>query len=154
MIATLPIVFALLGLVFSTRTWIKALDKLPPYSGLVVYYIIITITILLLQYFGLVIGGTEYKDWRHTIGSLLVIFSFFIIFDWESCYINIVTKGHCDESKVSNVYFDSEDGAVYDLYNRMFPNKVELNRTLTYVITPFILSLLGVILLSDKKVVL
>jgi hypothetical protein len=146
---TLPIVFAVLGFLLSTKTWIRAYDKLPPYGGLIVYYTIITITILALEHLGLAVGGIEFFGFRHTIGTLLVVFSFFILFDWESCYINIVTKGDCKD--VSQTYFASEDGAVYDLWNRLFPEKYELNRILTYVLTPFVLCLVGILLLTPHE---
>lgn len=146
---TLPIILAVLGFLLSTRWWIKTYDKLPPYGGLVVYYIILTLTLIILETLGLVVGGIKFSGIRHTIGSILIIFSFFIVVDWESCYINIVTKGNCKE--VSNVYFASEDGATYDLWNKLFPNKHDLNRILTYVVTPFILSFIGVTLLTGEE---
>jgi hypothetical protein len=145
----LPVVFAILGFLFSTRTFIKNYNKLPPYGGLILYYIILTIVIITLEYFGLIIAGIEFMNFKHTLATLLIVFSFFIIVDWESCYINIVTEGNC--KNVSNMYFASEDGAVYDLYNRVFPNKHELNRILTYVVTPFILCLVGMLLLLPNQ---
>jgi hypothetical protein len=148
---TLPLIFGVLGFFFSTRIWIKSYDKLPPYGGLIVYYIIITFTIIFLQKIGLVVGGLEFSGFNHTVGTLLVIFSFFIIFDWESCYINIVTKGHCNEKNISNIYFASEDGAVYDLWEKIFKGKTQLNRILTYIITPVVLSFVGIMFLSETE---
>ena len=146
---TLPIVFAILGFLLSTKTWIRTYDKLPPYGGLAVYYAIITLTIIILEHFGLVVGGVEFFGFRHTLGTLLIIFSFFIIFDWESCYINVVMVGNCKD--VSQTYFASEDGAVYDLWNKLFPDKHDTNRILTYVITPFILCSIGIGLLTPYE---
>ena len=105
----LPVIFAVLGFLFSTRTFIKNYNKLPPYGGLILYYTILTIVIITLEYFGLIIAGIEFMNFRHTVATLLIVFSFFIIVDWESCYINIVTEGNCNN--VSNIYFASEDGA-------------------------------------------
>ncbi len=147
----LPLVFALLGFIFSTRVWIKNYDRLPPYGGLIVYYIVLTITLILLEKAGLIIGGIEFSGFSHTLGTMLIVFSFFIIFNWESCYINVVTKGKCDEKDISNVYFASEDGAVYDLWNRIFKGRDELNRVLTYILTPLILSFIGMTLLSPEE---
>lgn len=147
----LPIILALLGFIFSSRTYIKAYDKLPPYGGLIVYYIILTITVIVLERLGLIVGGLQLSGFSHTLGTMLIIFSFFIIFDWESCYINIVTKGRCDNKDISDIYFASEDGAVYDLWNKVFRNKHELNRILTYIITPLILSFIGILLLSPNE---
>jgi hypothetical protein len=148
-IFTLPIIFACLGFLFTTRNFIKTYDKLPPYLGLLFYYFIITITVICLEYMGLIINGVEFSGFKHTVGSILVIFSFFIIVDWESCYVNIVTKGNC--GNISNVYFSSEDGAVYDLWNKVFPGKHNLNRVLTYVLTPFLLTLIGLSLLTENQ---
>lgn len=147
----LPLVLGFLGFIFSTRLWIKSYDKLPPYGGLVVYYIILTITVILLEKLGLIVGGIQLSGFSHTIGTMLIIFSFFIIFDWESCYINIVTKGKCEQKDISSIYFASEDGAVYDLWNRVFRNKHNLNRILTYVLTPLLLSLIGMFLLQPGE---
>lgn len=147
----LPLILALLGFIFSTRRWIKAYDRLPPYGGLIVYYAILTITLVILERLGLIIGGLELSGFSHTLGTILIIFSFFIIFDWESCYINIVTKGKCEEKDISNVYFASEDGAVYDLWSKVFKDNHEVNRVFTYVLTPLILSFIGLSLLSPGE---
>lgn len=147
----LPFIFALLGFLFSTRNFLKVYDKLPPYAGLILYYLILTITLLLLQYFGLIVGGMEFNSWRHTVGSMLIIFSFFIVFDWESCYVNIVTKGSCNNKEISNIYMASEDGAVYDLWSRAIKN-VDTCRVLTYIVTPFVLTFIGLLFLTEKKV--
>lgn len=141
-----PLFFSLFGFVFTSRKFLLFYDKFPPYGGLVFYYFILFFTILFLQYIGLEIGGIKYTDWKHTIGTMLILFAFFIVVDWESCYINIVTKGSCNKEQFSNIYLASEDGAVFDLYSRIFPKKNNLNRILTYVITPFILGVIGLYL--------
>lgn len=144
----LPIIFALLGFVFSSRQFIKNYNKLSPYSGLVVYYMILFIVVWILQKVGLVIGGESFTSLQHAIGTILVIFAFFVIVDWESCWVNYVTKGHCDESKISNVYMMSEDGALFDLWSKVNNNKNTV-RILTYVISPFVICLVGLMLLQS-----
>lgn len=143
---TLPVLFAIMGFVFSTRTFIKGYNKLSPYVGLAVYYVILFLAVSGLQMLGLVVAGQPFTDLRHSIGTLLVVFAFFITIDWESCWINQVTKGNC--SGVSQVYFMSEDGAVYDLWSKVVKSPEKL-RILTYVVTPFILCLVGVFLLQE-----
>lgn len=143
----LPIVFAALGFLFSSRTWIKHLDALSPISGLIIYYIILTTVVLLLEYFGLIVAGIKFDSLSHTIGTMLIIFSFFIIVSWESCYVNTITKGDCDG--VSTVYLQSEDGATYYFWS-LFTSNIELARILTYVITPFVLTLAGQFLITRK----
>lgn len=149
----LPFIFAFLGFLFSTRKFLKAYDKLPPYAGLILYYVILTATLLSLQYFGLIIGGMKFNSWKHTVGSMLIIFSFFIIFDWESCYVNIVTKGKCNSNEISNIYMASEDGAVYDLWSRVIKN-IDTCRIMTYVVTPFVLTAIGILFLIEGPVTL
>ena len=76
------IAFALLGFLFSTKTMIIALNSLSPIKGLIIYYFILFITLELLQWFGLIIGGVKIQNIRQTIGELLIIFAFFIIVDY------------------------------------------------------------------------
>lgn len=138
----LPLIFALLGFLFTTRRWILFMDSLNPFYGLITYYTIITITVLLLEYYGLVISDIKYDSFYQTIGTLMIIFSFFILVNWASCYINTVTKGKCDKKDMSNVYLQSEDGATYYLWSRLTDN-ANLCRILTYCVTPFALTFIG-----------
>lgn len=145
---TFPLILGLLGFVFSSRTWILFLNSHSPPVGLIFYYMILFITILFLQHIGLIIAEMPFDSMGHAIGTLLIIFSFFIVFNWESLYINQVTK-HPDMD-VSNVYLQSEDGAVYYVWYNMMNLHVEHARLMTYVVTPFILSTLGMVLIQGK----
>lgn len=147
----LAFIFAIMGFIFTTRTWLKTLDKLNPIYGLIIYYIIITSFVILLEYFGLVISGIKYSTSWQTIGTILIIFSFFIVVSWESCYVNTITKGNCDD--VSNVYLQSEDGAVYYFWS-YFTDNLSARRILTYVVTPFILTIIGQSLITQKVTLL
>lgn len=146
----LPFVLAFLGFIFSTRKWILFLNKLNPLNGLLIYYTILTLIIVTLEYFGLIIAGITFKSISQTIGTMLIIFSFFIIVCWESCYINTVIDGNCDN--VSNVYLQAEDGAVYYVWSQFF-NNIEILRILTYIVTPFVLSAIGQNLITGKVVI-
>ena len=75
--------------------------------------------------------------------------SFFIIFDWESEYINIVARGEFDNRKVSKIYLQSEDGATFDFFYRL-TNNVELSRILTFIVTPIVLTFVGSMLIERK----
>jgi hypothetical protein len=127
------------------------MNGLNPLAGLGIYYAVVFATILLLQVFGLVVGGTKFSGPLTAIGGVLVVFSFFIIFNQTSCYINETVNGQCDTTKVSQVYQQSEDGAVYWLWSKAFPGdsaeQLQLRRVMTYVVTPFILTALGVLLI-------
>lgn len=148
---TLPVILGLLGLVFSSKSFIRRYARLSKGQGLILYYLIIFVVILGLQRLGLVIGDQKHESIAHALGTVLVIFSFFIIFDWESCYINQTLLGHCDPDKVSSVYMASEDGVVYQFWSSRVAT-VEQARLLTFVVTPMILSLIGIALLGRDQV--
>jgi hypothetical protein len=145
----LSITFGFLGFIFSSRMWIKTIDKLTPTKGLLIYYIIIYISIYILSQLGLVIGHSKITNYIHTLGVVMILFSFFIIFNWESEYINIVTKGDFDNKKISKIYLQSEDGATFDFYYNITKN-IELSRILTFVVTPIVLTFVGSILIEKK----
>lgn len=148
----LPVILAFIGFIFSTRHWLLFLNQLNPFIGLLVYYMIITITILILQFFGLIIAGITFDSLSHTIGTILIIFSFFLVCCWESCWVAIVTKGTCDGT--SNVILQSEDGACYYMWSLILGDKnIELLHILTYVITPFVLTLIGQFLITSKIII-
>lgn len=156
---TLPIAFALIGYILTSKVWIKFLDKLNPIYGLLIYYTVLTITILILQFFGLIIADIPFTSFRYTVGSILIMFSFFLIFDWTSCYVNLITKGECTDKDMSGVYLQSEDGATFYLWSKLLGIKnedllqhIEKLRILTYVITPLVLTFIGSLLISDKIV--
>lgn len=147
----LPIIFACIGFLVSTKSWLLFLDTLNPAQGLAVYYFIVFITISVLQYFGLVIGGQKMQSFRQTIGEILIIFSFFILFNFESQYVQwVVDKSKNNtSSNCTTVYDQSEDGATYYLVNSSI-NSPEKSRYITFVIIPFILTLIGVMLVQEK----
>lgn len=155
-----PLVMGVLGFIFSSRPWILFMDKNTPQVGLVIYYSIIFLAILFLQHIGLVVADMPFDSIQHAFGTLLIIFSFFIIFDWESYYITLVTHNESTQStqstqpppQISNVYLQSEDGAVFDFWYNVMKLTPEQSKTMTYIITPAVLSLLGMILIRGKRV--
>ena len=152
-ILILPIIFAVLGYILTIPTYIKFLNRQSPLKGLLIYYSIIFAVVIALENMGLIINGTKFENFRQGIGTILIIFSFFIIVDWESCYINqILHDGEeCVDDKFNNVYLQSEDGAVYSLVS-MITKNVQYRRLLTYVVTPFVLTLLGLLIIIDPKI--
>lgn len=143
---TLPLILAALGFLSSTRTYLLWMDRLSPLAGLAVYYVLITLTVLTLQWLGLIVGAVRFSGLRHTLGTVMIIFAYFIVFDWESCYVNYVTRGRCEQRELSNVYLQSEDGAVFYLWSKLLRSWT-LRRWAAFVFTPFLLALLGGILL-------
>ncbi len=147
----LPLLFTLFGFIFSSRKWILFLDKQSPAGNLVIYYTIIAIVLRILQNLGLVLGGQIQSNWTQLLGELLIVFSFFVIVNWESCYITEVVTGEetsCGK-EVSNIYLGSEDGALYYLLSQITTN-ISLKRWLTFIIIPFILTLIGSFLITEK----
>ncbi|MGB9774727.1 MAG: hypothetical protein ACPL4I_12030 [Bacteroidota bacterium] len=145
----LAAVLAFLGFILTSREWLLFLDGLSPFQGLMVYYMILYGSLYLLSRMDLVVFGFKIRDPLQTLGLLLVTFAFFIVVDWESPYVQIVTKG--DSGAVSPVFYQSEDGAVWYLWQQALPwANFEAVRLLTYVLTPLILALIGGYLASGK----
>lgn len=138
----LPLILAIIGFLLTTKVFIHFMNNRSPLTGLIIYYILITIAITVLEKVGLVVNGHEFNNTQQTIGSVLIIFSYFIVTRLESCYMNTVVTGKCDKSNISNIYLQSEDGAVYYLWSKLFSDPYYL-RILTYIITPFTLSFIG-----------
>jgi hypothetical protein len=143
------VVLAVLGFLFSTREWLLFADGLNPLAGLLIYYIVLYVFLIVLSKLGLVILGVKIEDFAQTFGLLLMTFAFFIVVDWSSGYVQWVTMG--PNSTVSNIFLQCEDGAVYFVWTRVLPFATqEVWRILTYVVTPFFLALAGGVLSSKK----
>jgi hypothetical protein len=146
----LVLVITVMGFAFSMRPWILFLDSLNPFTGLIVYYIILYITLYVLSKMGLVIWKIRIKTPLQVLGCLLITMAFFITVDWESPWVQYVTgRAGAD---VSNVLYQAEDGAFWYLWSFLISN-FEVLRILTYVITPFILTLIGVILVKKAEII-
>ena len=133
---TLVIVFTILGVFFSSKGILFFLESLNPFMGLIIYYGIITVTLLVLSYFELI----TLKKPKQILGALFIIFAFFVIFNWENPYVQYVTKGNLDQA--SNVFYGSEDGATWYLWSNI-TDSIDTIRVLTFIITPALLTLLG-----------
>lgn len=144
----LPLVLAIFGFLLSSRRWILFMNSLSPLVGLLVYYTILIITVIILEKIGLTVAGISFNSFQQAIGTILIIFSFFICVNFTSCYINDITIGSCNPSEISNIYLQSEDGATFYLWSKLFPNNIQACRILTFVVTPFVLSLIGCYLIK------
>jgi hypothetical protein len=132
-------IFAILGLLFSTKTYITFLHTVNPVLGLLFYYTILYIVIYILHNFGLTIGKTHLDTHLHTIGSIFILFSFFIVFGWESEYMCKSINKDCGPKQ-------SEDAAVYHIWY-LITNDIHKARILTYAVTPFTLVIIGSLLI-------
>lgn len=145
----LALALALMGFAFSSRSMLTYLNGLSPLEGLIVYYVILYACLYVLSRLDLVVFGFKIKDPLQTLGLLLITFAFFITVDWESPYVQIVTTGSV--GNVSPVLFQAEDGAAWFLWQQAYPSAdFEILRLLTYVLTPFILAVVGGLLVSGK----
>lgn len=145
--------FAVLGYLFSSRQFILFLNRLNPFQGLLFYYLQLFVTLEVLQYFGLVIGGVKMQSITQTIGELMIVFAFFILVDQESAWVAYVIGE--DEGKKKDypvVYTQSEDGAVYYLWSTYVTNNPDTARMLTFVVTPVVLVAIGLYLTGGTKV--
>lgn len=142
-----PLVLAALGWLFTTQRFLVWYNTLTPAQGLVLYYAILGSTVLVLQALGLVVGGTRFVSLRQTMGTLLITFAFFIVVDWESCFIQEITGHKCDES--SPILFASEDGATYYFWRTVLGFDQQPARWLAYVLSPFVLGLAGLMLITE-----
>jgi hypothetical protein len=147
------VAFAILGYLFSSRKFILFLNSLNPFQGLLFYYLQLFVTLEVLQYFGLVIGGVKMTDLSQTIGELMMVFAFFILVDQESAWVAYVIGE--DEGKKKDypvVYTQAEDGATYYLWSTYVTKNPETARFLTFVVTPVVLVGLGLYLTGGAKV--
>jgi hypothetical protein len=146
---TLAVALAVMGFLFSTHEMILFLNDLIPLQGLLVYYVIVYLALFILSRMDLVIFGFKIKTVMQTVGLTIITFAFFITVNWTSPYVQYVTTGSVQGA--SNIFYQSEDGAIWYLWSLLLPTVgVEVVRILTYVVSPFLLALLGGLLVSGR----
>jgi hypothetical protein len=143
----LAILIGVMGYVFSTREFILFLNSLDPISGFIIYEIIFYSWLIFTSYLGLAFLGVKIKQPLQLFGLWLIWFALFITIDWESPYVQYVTKGNFEGA--SGVFYQSEDGAVWYFWHDLLNIKnVDMVRILTYVVTPLLLALAGGLLVT------
>ena len=146
---SLAIALAAVGFLFTMREMILFLNDLTPLLGLLVYYGIVYSALFILSRMDLVIFGFKIKNVAQTVGLTIITFAFFITVNWTSPYIQYVTMGSVQGA--SNIFYQSEDGAMWYLWSLLLPTVgEEIVRILTYVVSPFLLALLGGLLVSGR----
>lgn len=148
----LALAFGILGYVFYTRTFLLLLNTLNPFEGLIVYYVVIWSSLFALSRLDLVIFGIKIKSLSQTLGLLMITFSFFVVVDWSSAYVQYVTTGSVHGA--SGILFQDEDGAVWQLWSWLIPATsgvaIWVDRVLSFSVTPAILATIGGLLTSKK----
>jgi len=145
----LAVALAFMGFAFSMRGWIMFLAGLNPLEGLIIYYIILYASLYVLSQLGLVVLGIKIKEPLQIIGLLLISAALFMTINWENPYVQIVTTGSFEGA--SPVFYQSEDGFAWWAWSQLLPTaNVETLRLLAFAFTPFILCLIGGLLVSEK----
>ena len=162
-----PLILATLGFVFSSGWWLKMFNRLVPPLGLTARYVAIFVVILLMKRMGLAATTAESKDLLYALGVFLVVFAFFLVFGGQSLYTAQVLQPkspspaveqeeeealEIEEARVLNMYLNSEDGAIYYLFYNLAGLKQQPSRILTYVITPVILAIVGLVLIQGHPI--
>lgn len=145
-------IVALLGFVFSTRYWISFLNDQNPFVGVLLWYALTGIILaLVFSIFDVRVGITILRaNPIQIFGSLLVLFSFFIVTAWgTSCLTNEYLHNNCD---ISNIYQMQEDGAVWYLWKIAGIQDIFTLRMLTYVLTPSLTAFFGSLLITSKGI--
>jgi hypothetical protein len=145
----LALALAVVGYAFSSRTWLLYLSGINPLQGLIIYYVILYGCLYVLSRMDLVVFGFKIKDPLQTLGLMLITFAFFICVNWESPYVQLVTTGSLDGA--SPVFYQAEDGALWYAWSQALPQAdIETLRILTFAVTPFVLTLVGGLLVSER----
>lgn len=134
----LALAFALIGLVFTSRTWLSWLHGLGPEQGLVVKYVAILGTILFLDAAD---PTLKFEHKTQALGAVMILAAFNIIFNYQSGWI--------EDSGSDNVQIQTPDGALYHRARKNLNLDPELARILTFVVVPFGLVFFGSRLVRD-----
>jgi uncharacterized membrane protein YphA (DoxX/SURF4 family) len=147
----LAIVVAISGWFLNSPELIKWLNTLNPIQGLFAYYVIWYSFLFFLSTLGLVVLGVKVKSLSQVLGVMLIIASISVITSWSNPYVQIVTKGEQSVNEASNVFYQSEDGVGWFLFYTILGIKdLTICRFLTFVVYPFVLCVLGGLLVSGR----
>lgn len=142
------LIMTILAIIFTNEFFLRFLASLNSFLGFAIYYIIVYSCLIIMSYFGLVIFGVKIKHPLQVFGTGLILFSFFLIFDWSSNYLNIV---NASKALINN----SEDAISWDFWALIInPTLSTFRRWLTWAlafpITVFFITLIGVFLSKRK----
>ena len=143
----------LMGWFFSMKDTILKFDSMSPNQLFLISYAVLYGFLYIASKYhgGIIIWNFQIKHPLQVFGTVLIIFSVFLVTTWENPYIQYVTKGNFDG--ISNIFYATEDGITWNFWTRYIepiPENIEKLRLLTFVFTPGLLSLIGVYLLNKK----
>jgi len=142
----LAIAFFVLWFVFSSDSWILFLDSLTPFKGLLVYYVIIFISMFVLSKLGLIILNIKVKNFWQVLGTTIIFFCFFVIFNFENPNVQYISRGNFDQC--SQVFFQSEDGVLWNFWSGITSDITKIK--LLIGISIFVLVLFATSLIEKK----
>ncbi len=142
-------IFAVLGIIFSSKSWILFLNTLTPLQGFGIYYLIVFIALFILSMLGLVVFDVKIKNILQVLGTTLVLFAFFCIFNWESSWVTYVVQQSTNLTAVPIVFYGSEDGMLFDFVVNNVKD-YEFARILTFGVGVFVITLIGLLFLENK----
>ena len=128
----LAFAFALVGLIFTSRPWLKWLHTLGPETGLLAKYAAILAVVLFLAWAD---PGVQFEYKKQALGVLMLYIAFNIIFNYQSEWIA--------DSGAENVEKQTPDGALYHRARRTLNLDPEFARILAFVVVPFVIVLIG-----------
>lgn len=138
---------AILGFIFTTKPYINFINNMTPPTGYFFNLIMFYAFILILSYLGMTFIGFKIDRWDKVFGMFFITYAMLLITNFNSPYFNL-SLGYPIEN-ISNIYFQSADGAVWFLWLKLWDNMVFL-RMMTYVFTPFALVCIGGFLIKDE----
>ena len=128
----LALAFAAVGLVFTSRPWLRWLHTLAPEQGLAVKWSSILMTIFILDRADPTLK-LEHKT--QALGVIMILAAFNMIFNYQSEWI--------DESGSENVQVQTPDGALYHRARKDLGLAPEAARLAVFVAVPFLLVFFG-----------
>lgn len=146
-------VMTVLAIAFNNKPFLVLLNQVNPILGFLIYYVIVYASLALMSYLGLVVFGVKVKHPVQVLGTGLVLFAFFLIFNWTNPFVQYATTGHFEG--VSNVFVNnSEDGLMWWFYCLLIhPDstfKIYLVWFLTFPVTVFLATLIAMFLIHRK----
>ena len=128
----LAFAFALVGFVFTSKTWFGILSRLGPEMGLALKYASIVATIFLISR---VDPSLKFGSSNQKVGAVLVALAFLLVFNYQSEWI--------EDSGSEHISVQTPDGAIYRRVREITGLSPEMTRLVTFVAVPFLLVLGG-----------
>ena len=123
--------FAITGLIFTSRPWLNFLHKFKPETGLLIKNVVVLIVIFIMHFIDASVSVPHVK----AVGVFLIYVAFMMIFNYQSDWIA--------ESGSDAVEDQTVDGAVYHRSREVLKFSPEMARLLTFVVVPFLLVFVG-----------